>query len=73
MADSTTIERSILAMMLDPNEIANIIAEAEPEDFQDIQFRKMFMSIRTLYEQGKTIDLVVLATELKQNVREVIF
>lgn len=71
MADSTTIERSILAMMLDPKEIANIIAEAEPEDFQDIQFRKMFMSIRTLYEQGKTIDLVVLATELKQNVREV--
>lgn len=72
MADSTTIERSVLAMMLDPNEVANVIAEAEPADFQVKEYRELFQGIRALYEQGKSIDLVVLATELKQNVREVL-
>ena len=71
MADYATIERSILAMMLDAEQAPNIVSEVEPADFQHKEYRELYQGMRALYEQGKSIDLMVLATELKQNIREV--
>jgi len=66
------VERSVLAMMLDPEQAANVVAEVEDDDFQIKEYRNIFKLMRCRYEQGKPIDLVVLATELKQNVRDVL-
>ena len=69
--DYATIERSLLAMML-TDQAPNIISDVEPEDFQHKEYRQLYQGMRSLYEQGKPIDLVVMATELKQNIREVL-
>lgn len=69
--DISVVERSLLALMLDKEQAPNVISEVEPEDFQRPEHRELFLYMRSRYEEGKDIDLIVLATELKQNVRAV--
>jgi len=72
MGDVRTIERSLLALMLDKDEAPNIISEIDTDDFYSPEYKAIFELMKTKYEHQKSIDLVVLATELKQNVRDVL-
>jgi len=72
MGETANIERSVLALMLDADQAPNVVSELEPEDFSLPEYRDLYRGMRALYEHGKPIDLVVLATQFKQNVREVL-
>ena len=72
VTNTADVERSLLASMMDAKEAPNIAATLEPEDFSYPQYRVIYVWMRNRYEQDRPIDLVVMATELNQNVREVL-
>jgi replicative DNA helicase len=64
---SAEAERSVLGSMLrDNGVIGDVVLIVRAENFYADAHQKVFAAIIALYEQGKPVDLVVLAEELKQ-------
>lgn len=62
------MERSVLCtVMLDPHTRDVAIEKIDNDDlFSDINFRKIWKAIKSLYKQDKSIDLLIIIEELKQ-------
>ncbi|MFL5340229.1 MAG: replicative DNA helicase [Gemmataceae bacterium] len=63
---SRDAERSVLGSMLrDNNVIADVVQIVRAESFYFDAHQKIFQAIHAIYEQGKPIDLVILAEHLQ--------
>jgi len=61
------VERAILgAMMLDPDAIAPAIELIRADSFYDPKNRKVFDSMRNLFERGHPVDVLTVSDELKR-------
>lgn len=63
---NTQIERSLLGMILLSEEvIPSVIARLEPRDFYNPHHREIYTEINTLFNSGKSVDIITIANGLK--------
>ncbi len=55
------------AILLDPDAIGSVIRYLRPDNFYSLQNQKIFAAILSLYNDGKTVDLITLADKLRLN------
>src|SRR4051794_34928537 len=61
------VEKSVLgALLLDNDALHEVMPLLRPEDFYRDSHQTIFRAIRTLYDQGKPVDLLILTEELKR-------
>lgn len=59
MADYTAAQQAVLgSMLIDETCVGRVVATLRPEDFAFAAYRDVFEAIRTLYADGKPVDLV---------------
>ena len=59
-------ERSIIgSMLMDPDAISDVSGILIKEDFYNAQYGILFEAIRSLHDEGKSVDEVILAERLR--------
>lgn len=53
------------SMLIDEKTIGPTLADVQPEDFTDIPYRKMFLTIRKMFSEQRTVDPATVMDDLK--------
>ncbi|MFN5946985.1 MAG: DnaB-like helicase N-terminal domain-containing protein, partial [Pirellulaceae bacterium] len=54
------------SMMIDPRIVNDLLLEIREEDFYDSAHQKIFAHIKSIYDEGRSMDPMILANSLKK-------